>query len=82
MTDAIAIVEKNSREDVRIAIDEFRGTQLVDIRVFADFNSNEADTRTPTKKGVSLKIERLPDLIRALEKAKEEAARRGLLPGG
>lgn len=79
MTDAIAIVEKNSREDVRIAIDEFRGTQIVDVRVFASFNG-DAEERSPTKKGVSLKVERLPALIEALAQAKEEAIRRGLLP--
>jgi len=81
MTDAIAIVEKNSREDVRIAIDEFRGTQIVDVRVFANFNG-DAEERSPTKKGVSLKVERLPALIEALGQAKEEAVRRGLLPEG
>lgn len=63
----IAEIEKNSREVVRISIDEFKGHRLIDIRVFAAWGDD--DILKPTKKGVSLKIERLPDLIDALSQA-------------
>lgn len=77
----IAIVEKNSREDVRVSLDEFHGVQLIDVRTFADFKAGAVESRGPTKKGVSLNIARLPALIAGLEAARDEARRRGLLPG-
>ena len=42
------------------------------------FTGTHAEKR-PTKKGISLKVAKLPELIEALEKAKAEAERRGLL---
>lgn len=78
--DHIATVRKNAAEEVRISLSEFHGTPLVDLRVFADFKGE--GERQATRKGVSLKVERLPDLIEALDRALEEARRRGLVPGG
>jgi len=80
MTDHVAIIGKNSLEDVRVTLDEFSGHQLIDLRVYADFRSGNVQTRGPTKKGVSLNVVRLPDLIAALEAARVEAEQRGLLP--
>lgn len=77
-----AVIPKNSREEVRVCLDEFGGRQLVDVRVYADFNAGPVETRGPTKKGVALAVERLPDLIKGLEAAKAEAIRRGLLTEG
>ena len=77
-----AVIPKNSREEVRVCLDEFSGHQLVDVRVYADFNAGPVETRGPTKKGVSLAVERLPDLIDGLQAAKAEAIRRGLLTEG
>ena len=75
----LAIIEKNSREDCRIALDEYKGHTLIDVRVWADFAAGPVATRCATKKGVALDVSRLPDLIAALEAAKDEAERRGLL---
>lgn len=80
MTDHVATIQKNSMEDVRVTLDEFSGHQLIDVRIYADFKTGNVETRGPTKKGVSLNISRLPDLIAALVTAKAEAERRGLLP--
>ena len=77
--DQIASVPKNSREEVRIALSEYRGTPLIDVRTFSDY-SGEGELK-PTAKGVSLRIARLPELIEALEKARAEAERRGLIGG-
>ena len=66
----IATIEKNSREEVRVSLDQFKGHDLVDIRTFADFD--DVGERRATKKGVSLKRERLPDLIEALQQAMRE----------
>lgn len=67
--------------DVRVALDEFHGVDLIDVRVWADFKAGPAGVvRAPTKKGVALNVRSLPELIQALQKAQEEAQRRGLLP--
>ncbi len=82
MTDAsqfIATVEKNRSEDVRIALTEYMGADLVDLRIWAAYDG--AGERKATRKGVSLRIGQLPALLRALEAAQEAAERRGLLNG-
>lgn len=79
MTDHVAIIEKNSLEEVRVTLDQYSGHHLIDVRVYADFRSGNVETRGPTKKGVSLNIAKLPDLIAARVTAKAEAERRGLL---
>ena len=76
----IATVEKNRAEDVRVALVEFNGHDLVDIRIFAAFDG--AEERQPTRKGVSLAVRHLPALLGALQAAQEAAERRGLLPEG
>ena len=73
----IARLPKNGTEEVRVTLDAFKGANLADMRVFADFTS--AGIAMPTKKGLSVRIEQLPDLIDALEKAREEAVAIGWL---
>ena len=43
----IAKMEKNSQEEIRFSLQEYRGTPLVDIRVYYDGGSAE---KIPTKK--------------------------------
>jgi transcriptional coactivator p15 (PC4) len=74
----IAVIAKNSRETVRIALDQYHGADLVDIRVTVELNA-ETKVPIPTKKGISLRIEQLPELIAALQAAEAEARKRGLL---
>ncbi len=75
----IATIGKNSLEEVRVTFNEYRGSHLLDVRIFSAFAGDE---KRATKKGVSLKIEKLPELIVALQAAEAEAARLGLLEGG
>lgn len=68
MTDQlIATIEKNTREEIRIDLREFKGHPLVSIRVWV----TEEDL--PTKKGLAFNPGLLPDVIAALETAQEEA---------
>lgn len=71
----IATVPKNSREHIRVSLTAFKGYNLVDVRVYCE-RDGEAK---PTKAGVSVNVERLPELCAALEKAEAEAQRLGLL---
>jgi hypothetical protein len=74
----VATIPKNSREWVRVALDNYRGVELIDVRVLVELNQ-ETGLPVPTKKGVSLKVEKLPLLINALQDALAEAQRRGLI---
>jgi hypothetical protein len=72
-TGIIAWLPKNRREQVRVALDRYRGADLIDVRVCVELTSTTGRLM-PTSKGVSLKIEQLPELIEALEAARAEAA--------
>jgi len=69
-------VQKNQRENVRIALTSFKGHQLVDARVYAARDDGEPG---PTKAGLTVRLDRLPALIEALQQAEAEARRRGML---
>jgi hypothetical protein len=75
----IAIVPKNSIEDVRISLNRFNGHDLVDVRTFTEPRTGRGE-RIPTKAGVSLRIEALPALITALVRAQLTAVHAGILP--
>ena len=51
MDELVAQFEKNATEVVRISLTEFRGRQLVDVRVY--YTDDEGAYR-PTRKGISL----------------------------
>jgi len=76
----VAVIGKNQREEVRIMLDTFKGAQLVDMRVFSAFTSN--NIMMPTKKGLSLRVEMLSDLIDALSQARDQAEILGWIGGG
>lgn len=69
----VARFPKNALEDVVVALDHFRGVDLVDLRVHAKFADSMPD-KMPTKKGISLKRELIGDLIEALQAAQAEIA--------
>ena len=72
----IADLVKNSRERVRIALREFKGSRNVDLRVFAENGEQEL---VPTAKGISLKPALLRPVIEALVEAERVAKAEGLL---
>jgi hypothetical protein len=77
-TAIIATIPKTRGEEVNITLEEYRGRHLFGVRIWADYdNSGEA---RPTRKGVTLRIELLPELLEALQAAAAEARQRGLLP--
>lgn len=74
----IASLFKNAREQVRICLDSYQGVDLIDMRITVELGET-AGVRTPTKKGLSLRVEQLPDLIAALQKAQVAAQSEGIL---
>jgi hypothetical protein len=79
MEKSIAIVEKNAIEEVHVDLSEFHGHDLIDIRIWANYDSADKPKR-PTKKGVTLALTKLPELIAALQWAESEARAAALLP--
>lgn len=66
MTDVAEII-KNSRECIRITLDEYQGHDLVNIRVWYDAGDGEM---RPTKKGLAFKTELLTEVREALSSIK------------
>jgi hypothetical protein len=62
----IATVAKNSLEEIRVSLSEFKGHRLVDVRIFASFDK-PTDEKRATKKGVCFKVEKLDELVNALQ---------------
>ena len=70
------VLEKNSRESLVINQSEFKGVKLVDVRVFY---KDEAGDLKPTKKGVSVRLEQLDALIKALSELSATAREQELV---
>ena len=64
------VLEKNSRESLVINQSEFKGVKLVDVRVFY---KDENGDLNPTKKGVSVRLNQLDALIKALSEVSATA---------
>ena len=77
MDKLISTFDKNSAEEVRIQLTEFNGHDLVAARVFATVKAD--GSKVPTRKGITLNIRRLPELIGGLQEAEREARKAGLL---
>lgn len=59
------IIEKNKREQIRIEVNEFRGQDLVDIRIY--YQDQDSGEWKPSKKGIAFRVELLPEVIEALQ---------------
>lgn len=77
----IASLDKNANEKVRVALDTFHDVRLIDIRITVPLTTT-CDAQTPTKRGISLRVEQLPALIAALIQADFKAKELGWIGGG
>ena len=78
MEQTIATIEKNRMEEIRVGLSEYQGHDLVNLRIYANYDAEDSE-RKPTKKGVTLRVEKLPELIAALQETQREAEAAGLL---
>ncbi len=74
MDEYIATFEKNSREEVRFSIDEFRGRKIVNIRVYY---RTETGQWNPGRQGLALSVDRYRDLAEAILKVGEHLSSEG-----
>ncbi len=70
MDKTVAVFQKNKFQEVRIGIREFKGNDLIDIRTWTLTQGTEE--MVPTAKGVSININLLQDLKKALDKVEQE----------
>jgi hypothetical protein len=76
----LADLVKNSREHLRVALDEYQGHKLVDLRVTTELTQGTG-VRVPTKKGVSVNVSHLPALVVAFTAAEAKARELGWIGG-
>ncbi len=62
----IGAVQKNSQEEIRVTIQNYQGTDIIDLRTY--WQNAEGDL-IPTKKGISLTYHVVEDVIKLLQKA-------------
>ena len=67
---------KNNREEVRVSLSKFKGYDLVGVR---QWFRNENDEPRPSKSGITIRVDLLPELLELIEKARDIAVDKGLL---
>lgn len=72
----IAEWDRNSREVVRVALDQYQGRYTINARVW--FRAEGGELR-PGKSGMTLSVKHLPAMADALAKALERAIELGLV---
>ena len=65
----IGKLEKNAFDSIVVQTTEFKGRELIDIRIFYLDSGGELK---PTKKGISISPDHVPELIKLIQKAYEE----------
>ncbi len=66
----IAVIKKNATDELRVAVKQYEGITYVDIRTFTEYYTT--GQMGPTKKGVTVSLRKLRELIEALERAEVE----------
>lgn len=70
----VATIQKNSREEIRISLAEFKGYKLIGTRVWA---RKDDGGDVPTKSGISVRVEKLDEYIQAPQSARAAAVKEG-----
>ena len=73
----IKTIQKNKIEQIRISLSEFKGYQLANLRVYFKTEEND-DEYKPTKKGISFRVNLLPEIIEGLTQAEKEIKKEDL----
>ncbi len=76
MNKVIEEIPNNASEIIRVELSEFKGHDLFSFRVYAN---REGQEPTPTKKGITCKVDLIPELKQAILSADREAIEAGRL---
>ncbi len=72
MSVVIKDIERNSKEIIRIEISEFKGKELINLRIwYQAFDENGDMTYKPTQKGVAINISKYDELKEGIDKISE-----------
>lgn len=63
----IGIVQKNQFSDIRVRFAEYHGKRYLDVRTFV--TADATGERVPTRKGITLAPDKLPELLALLKQA-------------
>ena len=77
MDKLIASFQKNKFEEVRVQIKEFKGYDLLDIRVYTTLK--DTDDKIPTGKGIAINVSHFQDLKKAILEAEKVLKENNLL---
>jgi len=77
MAETVHQFAKNSSEEVRVSLTEYKGHKLIDLRIY--YEADESGERRPTKKGITIDVGLYPELKRAIIKIEKELLKRKLL---
>jgi len=77
--EVVASFEKNSREEVRVSVDDFRGRKIINIRVYY---RSESGSWSPGKQGLAISVDRYRDLAEAMLKLGEKLQAEGIIISG
>jgi hypothetical protein len=75
MREVIEDIQKNLKEQLRVDLTKFNGHDLLGVRVYAETDSG----MIATKKGITVNVQLLPELVAALKKAQAVAVKAGLI---
>jgi hypothetical protein len=76
MDKTVAVFKKNKFQEVRVGIREYKGNDLIDIRTWT--MTQGSVEMVPTAKGISINVNLLPELEKALETVQKELKANGL----
>lgn len=71
------LIEKNRREQLHLSIDQFKNRTLLSCRLW--FVPDDGGELRPGRDGWAIAIERLPEIIAALQQLEAQARAAGLL---
>ncbi len=69
MDKIVSVFKKNKFQEIRVAVREFKGNDLIDIRTWT--MTQGVNDMVPTAKGVSLNISLLPELKKSLDEVEK-----------
>ena len=70
MSEVLAVIEKNASEEIQVALSQFKGRKLIDVRTWLR-PLHQGDQATPTRKGVTVRPDQIDELIAALDQARD-----------
>jgi len=70
----IAEIEKNASERIRIELTKWKDNDLIAMRVYYKMKLTENEWG-PTRKGITCKVELLPEIIKGLQQAEKKPER-------